>query len=164
MIKKSKITVQVAREFLRRTDKLYETFIKIYYPDYDYSDCYAIGRGSSWMTSIPWPLDIGEGGYRYDLNDVFVALYNDIPRDIVLERYDKHVEEYDNKKTYRKVNLYSYRRMNYDKEKYYKEKADDLENSRQRMLEASYTLDEEMKLEKGTFYKTYLSITNKTDE
>ena len=81
------------------------------------------------------------------------ALRHKIPKDIVLEWYDRHQEDYSNEGTYWKVNLYHYRRKNYDKEKYEQEKKEELEESHNRILETSYLLDEAMWVEKGTSIK-----------
>lgn len=146
---------KIANKFLDQTDKLYQEFVKKYYPELEYDlHCYPVGRNSKWMHSVPWPLDVDEGTCRYTLDDVFVALYNEIPKEIVLEWYEKHVEDYEDEETYRKINLYHYRRSNYDKKTYEMEQAKDLENSRKAMLESSYLLDKELWQPIGTFWKS----------
>ena len=134
-------------------EKIQRQFLKIYYPDWEYEDCYSIGKDCRRKVSPSWPLDIGEWTYYWNINDMRTALRHKIPKDIVLEWYDRHQEDYTNEDTYWKVNLYHYRRKNYDNKKYEQERKDDIEKSRKRMLETSYLLDEAMWVEKGTSYK-----------
>lgn len=143
----------LALEYELLQERIQRHFIKIYYPDWEYEDCYSIGKDCSWKVSPSGPLDIGEWTYYWNINDMRTALRHKIPKDIVLEWYDRHQEDYTNEETYWKVNLYHYRRKNYDKEKYEQERKDNIERSRQRMLETSYLLDEAMWVEKGTSYK-----------
>lgn len=150
---------KIAEKFLKEADNLCQTFVKVYYPNFDYAtDCYPIGRDSNFMASIPWPLDIGEGSYFYDINDVFVALYHNIPKDIVLEWYENHVEDYTNKETYRSINLYHYWRKNYDRENYNKEQKKSIEESHQKVLESSYLLDEALGQPRWTAYREMQKI------
>lgn len=132
-----------------------QKFVEVYYPDNDfYTDCYLIWDESQWNNSLPWPLDI-YWCYWWSISDIYVALNNKIPRDIVLERYDKHQFDYQDEETYWKVNLYSYWRINYDSDNYEKQKQLDIEKSRQGLLESSYLLDEALGQEKGTAFKTF---------
>ena len=143
----------LALEYELLQERIQRHFIKIYYPDWDYEDWYSIGKDSNWKVAPSWPFDLWEGTYYRDINNMRTALYNKIPKDIVLERYDKH-QDYANEETYWTVNLYHFWRRNYDKEQYKKEQDEDLERSKERVLQASYALDEAMWLEKWTSYKS----------
>lgn len=143
----------LALEYELLQERIQRHFLKIYYPDWDYEDWYSIGKDSNWKVCPSWPYDLGEGAYYRDINNMRTALYNKIPKDIVLEWYNKH-QDYDNEETYWTVNLYHFWRRNYDNEQYKKEQDEDLERSKERVLQASYVLDEAMWLEKGTSYKS----------
>lgn len=133
-------------------ERMQRRFLSIYYPDWTYEDGYSIGKDSNWKVSPSWPFDLWEWTYYRDINNIRTALYNKIPRDIVLERYNKH-QDYTNEETYWSINLYHFRRSNYDKEKYNEEKKQDLAISQERTLQASYALDEAMWVEKWTSIK-----------
>lgn len=131
--------------------RMEELFVEKYYPDYE-DNYYSIG--SEWNRPVfpRGPLDIGEWSYIRDVNNIWTALHNDIPKDIVLEWYDRYCQ-YDSEEV-GMMNLYTYYRQNFDPEKYEAEKELDRIESRQRMLETSYLLDDELDVERGTSIKT----------
>lgn len=120
--------------------------------DHDYFiDCYMIWSSNRRWRNPSWPLDIREWMYIFNIDDIWTALERDIPRNILIDWYDKHQDWY-NFEEFWKVNLRHYYRQQYDPEVYAEEKRIELEESKKRLLESSYLLDDALWIERGTSY------------
>lgn len=125
------------------------------YSDLDadyYRECYMIWSSSKRWRSPSWPLDIREWMYIFNINDIRTALERDIPKNILIDWYDKHQDWY-NFDDFWKVNLWHYYRQNHDPEVYAKEQEIELDESRLRSLESSYLLDDALWIDRWTSYK-----------
>ncbi len=130
--------------------KMEELFVKKYYPEYK-DNYYSIGSEWNWPCAPRWPLSISEE-YIWDVNNIRTALHNDIPKDIVLAWYNRYCQ-YDSEEV-GAMNLYTYYRKNNDPELFAVEQELDRMASRERMLQTSYLLDDELGVERGTSIKT----------
>ncbi len=158
--------MSLPQQYLELTQQMFKEFYKSYYRDKDeeYADidadysnyCHAIGSISKDPTSPYGPLDISEGTYIRDINDVWTALRYEIPRDIIHDFWRDHREDYNCKETYMKVNLWHYYRMNYDPDVFQQEIEDDKKKSTERIMEISWSLDDMLWQEKWTFYNQYI--------
>lgn len=61
------------------------------------SDWHIIGNMNIWL----WPLEVAD--YYFSIDEIVCALNNDIPKDVLLKRYDQDLEEWK-----LNTNLYNY--------------------------------------------------------
>lgn len=162
---------QLCKDYLDITTAMAKQFYAKYYRDSKDEDAdlesdylsYTDFVGS-WSKKKPWhphwPLLLEDGMVARDIDDIRTALAWDIPKYILLDFWRNHRDDYDNKETYRTINLRHYYRKNYDPEQYEEEQRLELEKSKETIKGIGEELDLLMWNEKGTFLSTYEKLIN----
>lgn len=90
--------MNLQQKYFTIVDALCQEFIMKYftYWEWDYADYYIIGDLNVWL----WPVHISD--YYRSIDIIITALENNIPKDMLLDWYDKQLE---NKQP---INLYNY--------------------------------------------------------
>lgn len=159
---------KLCKQYLDLTLEMAKKFYANYYWDDEdeYADlesdfnnyCYLIWASDTRPRTCRWPLDVNEWQAIRDINDIRTALEREIPKVILHEFYTKHREDYNNKETYCTINLRHYYRQNYDKENYEREKEQELIESKERVLQSSYALDDALWAERWTSFIKYYTM------
>ena len=100
------MTNAIISEYISRTEQLIVQFYRIYFNE-DYHD--TVFKDSYYMIWIehgPWIIEIND--YYFNITDIFVALNEKIPKDILFTRYDYSTSLHMAKPDEPCINLYSY--------------------------------------------------------
>ena len=102
---------QVINNYIQATEELIQEFCNIYFKDEDdIVDYRNIWDYKYWA----WMININTD-YFFDIDDIFVATKEDIPKDVLFDWYDYQLEHYTENKEWNPTNLINYCKLNNSK-------------------------------------------------